>query len=132
MTELWAWVLIACGIAYATKMAGYLVPDSVLDRPWVASVSTGMTVGLLTSLVVANTFVTGTAVVLDARVAALAAAAIALWLKAPYLVSSSWAPSPRRWPVWRGSEPAASPIRPRPPAGDPDRGIRGEGRGFRL
>ena len=61
MTELWAWVLIACGIAYATKMAGYLVPDSVLDRPWVATVSTGMTVGLLTSLVVANTFVTGTA-----------------------------------------------------------------------
>ena len=86
MTELWAWVLIACGIAYATKMAGYLVPDSVLDRPWVAQVSTGMTVGLLTSLVVANTFVTGTAVVLDARVAALVAAAIALWLKAPYLV----------------------------------------------
>ena len=86
MTELWAWVLIACGIAYATKMAGYLVPDSVLDRPWVATVSAGMTVGLLTSLVVANTFVTGTAVVLDARVAALVAAAIALWLKAPYLV----------------------------------------------
>ena len=86
MTELWAWVLIACGIGYATKMTGYLVPDSVLDRPWVATVSTGMTAGLLTSLVVANTFVTGTAVVLDARVAALAAAAIALWLKAPYLV----------------------------------------------
>ena len=86
MTELWAWVLIACGIAYATKMAGYLVPDSVLDRPWVATVSTGMTVGLLTSLVVANTFVTGTAVVMDARVSALVAAAIALWLKAPYLV----------------------------------------------
>ena len=76
MTERWAWVLIACGIAYATKMAGYLVPDSVLDRPWVATVSTGMTVGLLTSLVVANTFVTGTAVVMDARVAALVAAAI--------------------------------------------------------
>ena len=45
-----------------------------------------MTVGLLTSLVLANTVVTGTSLVLDARLVALAAAAIALWLKAPYLV----------------------------------------------
>lgn len=86
MTDLWSWVLIACAIAYATKLAGYLVPDSVLDRPWVATVSTGMTVGLLTSLVVVNTFVAGPALVLDARVAALVAAAVALWLRAPYLV----------------------------------------------
>lgn len=86
MTDLWSWVLIACAIAYATKLAGYLVPDSVLDRPWVATVSTGMTVGLLTSLVVVNTFVAGPALVLDARLAALLAAAVALWLRAPYLV----------------------------------------------
>lgn len=86
MTDLWFWVLLACGIAYATKLAGYLVPDSLLDRPWVATVSAGMTVGLLTSLVVVNTFVAGTVLVLDARVAALAAAAVALWLRAPYMV----------------------------------------------
>lgn len=86
MTDLWSWVLIACAIAYATKLAGYLVPDSVFDRPWVATVSTGMTVGLLTSLVVVNTFVAGPALVLDARLAALLAAAVALWLRAPYLV----------------------------------------------
>lgn len=86
MTELWWWILAACAIAYATKLAGYLVPDSFLDRPWVTTVSAGMTVGLLTSLVVVNTFVTGTALVLDARLAALGAAAIALWLRAPYLV----------------------------------------------
>ena len=60
MTDLWIWVLAACGIAYATKLAGYLVPDSLLDRPWVATVSAGMTVGLLTSLVLVNTVVTGT------------------------------------------------------------------------
>lgn len=86
MTALWAWVLIACAIAYATKLSGYLVPESFLDRPWVSTVSAGMTVGLLTSLVVTNTVVTSTALVLDARLAALAAAAIALWLRAPYLV----------------------------------------------
>ena len=83
---MWAWVLVACAIAYLTKLAGYLVPDSVLDRPWVATVSSGMTVGLLTALVVVNTFVSGPVLVLDARVAALAAAAIALWLRVPYLV----------------------------------------------
>lgn len=86
MSELWWWVLGACLIAYLTKLAGYLVPDALLDRPWVTTVSAGMTVGLLTSLVVVNAFVTGTSVVLDARVAALAAAAVALWLRAPYLV----------------------------------------------
>ncbi len=86
MTDLWFWVVLACGIAYATKLAGYLVPDSFLDRPWVTTVSAGMTVGLLTSLVAVNTVVSGTTVVLDARLAALAAAAIALWLRAPYLV----------------------------------------------
>lgn len=86
MSDLWFWVLAACALAYATKLSGYLVPDSLLDRPWVTTVSAGMTVGLLTSLVVTNTFVSGTAVVLDARVAALVAAAVALWLRAPYLV----------------------------------------------
>ncbi|MDO5534228.1 MAG: AzlD domain-containing protein [Propionibacteriaceae bacterium] len=86
MTDLWLWVLAACGIAYVTKLAGYLVPESLLDRPWVGTVSAGLTVGLLTSLVVANTFVSGSAVIVDARVAALVAAAVALWLRAPYLV----------------------------------------------
>ncbi|QIK71879.1 AzlD domain-containing protein [Propioniciclava coleopterorum] len=86
MTQMWVWVLGACAIAYLTKLSGFLVPDSLLERPWVTTVSAGMTVGLLTSLVTVNTLVTGTAVVLDARIAALAAAAVALWLRAPYIV----------------------------------------------
>lgn len=86
MTEMWVWVLGACAIAYLTKLSGFLVPDSLLERPWVTTVSAGMTVGLLTSLVTVNTLVSGTSLVLDARVAALAAAALALWLRAPYIV----------------------------------------------
>lgn len=86
MTELWIWVLGACAIAYLTKLSGFLVPDAWLERPWVTTVSAGMTVGLLTSLVTANTLVSGTSLVLDARLAALAAAAVALWLRAPYIV----------------------------------------------
>ncbi len=86
MSELWLWVLAACAIAYLTKLSGYLLPDAWLDRPWVKTLSAGVTVGLLTSLVVVNTVVTGTAIVIDARVAALAVAAVALWLRAPYLI----------------------------------------------
>ena len=58
MTEMWIWVLGACAIAYLTKLSGFLVPDSLLERPWVTTVSAGMTV----------------------------AAAVALWLRAPYIV----------------------------------------------
>lgn len=86
MSEMWLWVLGACAIAYLTKLSGYLVPETVLEQPWVSTVSAGMTVGLQTSLVVVNTAVTGTTLVVDARLAALLAAGIALWLKAPYVV----------------------------------------------
>jgi len=84
--SLWGWVVAACGIAYATKLAGYLLPDAWLDRPWVATVSSGMPAGLLASLVGVNTLGSGVSLVVDARVAALAAGGLALWLRAPYLV----------------------------------------------
>ena len=82
----WAWILAACGVAYLTKLAGYLLPRRWLDQPWVTSASHVVTVGLLASLVVVNAVVSGTVLVLDARLAALGAAAVALWLRAPYLV----------------------------------------------
>lgn len=86
MNELWWWVLGACAVAYLTKLSGYLLPQAWLDQPWMRAVSAGMTAGLLASLVVVNTVVTGQVLVLDARLAALGAAAVALWLRAPYLV----------------------------------------------
>lgn len=82
----WAWILAAAAVAYLTKLAGYLLPDAWLDRPWVQPVTGGVTVGLLASLVVVNGFVSGTTLVLDARAAAAAAAGIALWLRAPFLL----------------------------------------------
>jgi hypothetical protein len=45
-----------------------------------------MTIGLLASLTVLNAVATGTALTLDSRVGALVAAAIALLLRAPFLV----------------------------------------------
>jgi uncharacterized membrane protein len=84
--NLWIWVLVAAGAAYLTKLLGYLVPARVLSNPRMSRVAGTLTIGLLASLTVVNAAASGTAVVLDARVGALVAAALALWLKAPFLV----------------------------------------------
>lgn len=84
--SLWGWILVAALIAYVTKLMGHLVPATWLESPWVLRLSSTVTVGLLAALVVTNTFVSGTAVALDARVVALAAAAVALVLRAPFLL----------------------------------------------
>lgn len=83
---MWLWVLLACAIAFGTKLIGYLVPARWLEAPWVLPLSHGVTVGLLASLVAASTFTSGQQLAVDARVVALLAAAVALKLKAPYLV----------------------------------------------
>ena len=82
----WAWILLACALAYATKLVGYLLPQAWLEQPRVQRTASGMTVGLLASLVAVNTVVSGTELVFDARIAALVAAVIALLLRAPFLV----------------------------------------------
>lgn len=83
--SLWVWVLLACAAAYALKIAGYLVPKSLLDRPFVPSLAAALTVGLLASLVVTNAVAEGRSLVLDSRLLGLAAAAVALKLKWPYI-----------------------------------------------
>ena len=84
--SMWFWVLAACGLAYALKLVGYLVPDRVLDDPRVGRMAGTVTVGLLAALVVMNTFGSGQALVLDARLGALLVAGAALMLRAPFLV----------------------------------------------
>lgn len=84
--SIWIWILIACGVSYLTKLAGYLVPAKVMENPRMTRIAGTLTIGLLASLTAVNTFSTGQALEFDARVAALAAAAAALWLRAPFLV----------------------------------------------
>jgi Branched-chain amino acid transport protein (AzlD) len=84
--NLWSWILLAVAAAYVIKLSGYLLPRKLLDRPVVIRLAMGLTVGLLASLTILNTVGKGQAIVLDSRLLALGAAAIALWLKAPYLV----------------------------------------------
>lgn len=83
---LWGWLLLACATAFGIKLAGYAVPARWLQNPRMAQVAGCMTVALLAALTVMNTFSAGTALVLDARLAALVVAAVALWLRAPFLL----------------------------------------------
>ncbi|MFJ6002043.1 AzlD domain-containing protein [Arthrobacter sp. NPDC092385] len=84
--SLWGWILLACAISIATKFLGFLVPAKLLDNPRMLRVAGSVTIGLLAALTAVNTFASGQVLVVDARVAALAAAAVALWLRAPFLV----------------------------------------------
>lgn len=83
---MWFWLLVAAALAYLTKLLGYLVPEKVLANPRMSRVAGTLTIGLLASLTVVNAAASGTSLVLDARIGALVAAGIALWLKAPFLV----------------------------------------------
>lgn len=84
--SVWATVLVGCALCYAAKLAGYLVPGELLERPRVASVSAFLPVALLAALVAVQTFGAGAALVVDARIVAVAVAAVALVLRAPFLV----------------------------------------------
>jgi branched chain amino acid efflux pump len=84
--NLWVWLLLSCLFAYAWKLLGYLVPASLLQNPRMSRVAGTMTIGLLASLTVVNALASGQSLVLDARLGALAAAAVALLLRAPFLV----------------------------------------------
>lgn len=84
--NLWIWILLACVISYLTKLAGYLVPARLMENPRMTRVAGTLTIGLLASLTAVNTFSRGQELVVDARLAALLAAGVALWLRAPFLV----------------------------------------------
>ena len=81
---------IAIGVTalgcYGVKLAGLLVPAGVLERPLVRRLASLLPVALLAALTAQQTFGGGHELVLDARVAGVAAAAVALVLRAPFLL----------------------------------------------
>jgi hypothetical protein len=85
-TVLWVTVLLASLASFALKLAGHLVPEHWLATERVQRTSTLVTVALLVSLVVVQTLADGPNVVVDARVPALGVAAVALALRAPFVV----------------------------------------------
>jgi hypothetical protein len=83
---MWPAILLAAGGCYALKLAGLSVPQRVLDGARTRRVALLLPVALLAALIATNTFTAGDRLVLDARAAGLAAAALAVRLKAPFLV----------------------------------------------
>jgi uncharacterized membrane protein len=83
--SLWTWILLASALAYATKLSGYLVPARFLENPHMTRIAGTLTIGLLASLTAMNAFSAGQALTFDARVGALIAGGIALWLRIPFL-----------------------------------------------
>ncbi|PBC60822.1 branched-chain amino acid transporter AzlD [Streptomyces sp. Tue6028] len=71
---------------YAVKLIGLLVPAGVLERPLVQRLSALLPVALLAALTAQQTFADGRVLVIDAKAAGLAAAAVALVLRAPFLL----------------------------------------------
>ncbi|WP_427165730.1 AzlD domain-containing protein [Streptomyces sp. C1-1] len=71
---------------YVVKVAGLFVPEGALQRPYVRRLAALMPVALLAALTAQQTFADGRALVLDARVAGVLAAAVALVLRAPFLL----------------------------------------------
>lgn len=84
--SLWLWVLGASLGCLALKLAGYLMPPQALESPRVAHTAAMVTVGLLAALVVAQAFSTGQRLTVDARLASVVVAVIALRLRAPFIV----------------------------------------------
>lgn len=83
---MWFAVLAGSLGCYAQKLAGYFLPHAVLENPAVRRVAGLLPVALLAALVGVQTFAQGQTLVIDARAAGLAAAVIALLLRAPFLV----------------------------------------------
>ena len=83
---LWFWIIVASVVAFFTKLLGYLVPRKLLTNPRVTRIAGTLTIGLLAALTAANAFASGQHLAADSRIGALVAAAIALLLRAPFLV----------------------------------------------
>ena len=85
-TVLWAAVIAASVGCYLLKLAGLSVPATWVQQPWVARVVDFVPAALLAALVAVQGLTSGHALVIDGRLAGLAAAAVALALRAPFIV----------------------------------------------
>lgn len=83
---IWVAVLSAAAGCFLCKLAGLSVPQRVLDDPRMQRVAVLLPVALLAALITTQTLTTGERVVLDARAAAIAVAAGAVRLRAPFLL----------------------------------------------
>ena len=83
---LWTVVVAASLGCYLLKLAGLSVPAAWVERPWVSRVVDLVPAALLAALVAVQVATSGRELVLDGRLVGLAVAAVALALRAPFIV----------------------------------------------
>jgi branched-subunit amino acid transport protein len=83
---LWTVVLVGSVGCYLLKLAGLSVPAAWVERPWVTRLVTFVPAALLAALVAVQAVASGQDLVVDGRLAGLAVAAVALALRAPFIV----------------------------------------------
>jgi branched-subunit amino acid transport protein len=83
---LWAVVLVGAVGCYLLKLAGLSVPAAWVERPWVTRVVEFVPAALLAALVAVQVASSGSELVVDGRLVGLAVAAVALALRAPFIV----------------------------------------------
>lgn len=87
MSGMWIAVVVTAAGCYALKLAGLTVPPRLLRNRWLRRFAELVPVALLAALVAVQAGAKGSALVFDpARLAGLAAAVVALLLRAPFLV----------------------------------------------
>jgi branched-subunit amino acid transport protein len=87
LTGIWTAVLVTAGGCYLLKLAGLTVPQRVLASPLVRRFAELVPVALLAALSTVQTVTSGHAIALNpARLAGMAAAVVALLLRAPFLL----------------------------------------------
>jgi uncharacterized membrane protein len=82
----WLALLGACAACYAIKLAGLSLPQRFLEDPRLQRTVPLLPVALLAALIATQTFSSGHHLVLDVRAVALLVAAVAVLLRAPFLV----------------------------------------------
>jgi branched-subunit amino acid transport protein len=85
-SALWAVVLAGSLGCYLLKLAGLSVPAAWVEQPWVSRVVDFVPAALLAALVAVQVATSGRDLVLDGRLVGLAVAALALALRAPFIV----------------------------------------------
>lgn len=78
-------VLLACALAFGTKVVGYVIPPHLVEGERTMRVSTLLPAALLAGLIVVQTFASGPSLVFDARIGALIVAAALLWRRAGFI-----------------------------------------------
>ncbi|GAA4057483.1 AzlD domain-containing protein [Agromyces indicus] len=82
----WHVILVATAATLALKLAGHLVPASLLERERPARIADLLTVALLAALIAVQTLGAGQGLTVDARVPALIVAAALYAVRTPFIV----------------------------------------------